>query len=97
MKVVGVARTITFTDVPITQVISNGWGERHPIAGCSVLGKVPVPAGFVLVYAPTCESQMAVLMDIVRAGAWWVGGVGLAAGGTSGVGVLTRSGDEGLL
>ena len=50
-----------------------------------------------MVYAPTHQSQLAVIMAIVRAAAWWVGGIGLAEGGQHGVGVLTRSGDEGLL
>jgi len=36
-------------------------------------------------------------MDIVRAAAWWVGGVGLSGGGRRGVGVLTRGEGEDLL
>lgn len=78
-------------------VISHGWGERHPLAGRNVFGKKLLPAGFVMVYAPNDESQVGVLMEIVRAGAWWVGGVGLGEGGRRGVGVLTRGGEEGLL
>lgn len=61
------------------------------------MGKVLLPAGFVMVYAPTSDSQTGILMDIVRAAAWWVGGVGLPEGGRRGVGVLTRSGGEDLL
>lgn len=78
-------------------MISYGWGERHPLAGRSIMGKVLLPAGFVMVYAPNSESQTPILMDIVRAAAWWVGGVGLSEGGRRGVGVLTRGGGEDLL
>ena len=78
-------------------VISHGWGERHPLAGCSMFGKTLLPAGFVMVYAPNDESQIGVIMEIVRAGAWWVGGVGLGEGGRRGVGVLTRGGEAGIL
>ncbi|KAL9577088.1 MAG: hypothetical protein Q9212_006599, partial [Teloschistes hypoglaucus] len=50
-------------------VISRGWGERHPLAGCPVLGigKRLLPEGFVMVYAPQDEKQIEVLHDIVRA------------------------------
>lgn len=62
-------------------VISKGWGERHPLAGCLVfpLGKRLLPEGFVMVYAPQDESQVGVLKEIVRAAGWWVGGVVLAS------------------
>ncbi|KAL8994755.1 MAG: hypothetical protein Q9169_005365 [Polycauliona sp. 2 TL-2023] len=62
-------------------VISQGWGERHPLAGCAVLGIGGrlLPEGFVMVYAPQQESQIGILKDIVRAAGWWVGGVGLAS------------------
>lgn len=58
-------------------VISQGWGERHPLAGCPVLGFGGrlLPDGFVMVYAPQEESQIGVLKEIVRAAGWWVGGV----------------------
>ena len=78
-------------------VISHGWGERHPLAGRNIFGKVLLPAGFVMVYAPNEEYQIGVLMEIVRAGGWWVGGIGLGEGGRRGVGVLTRGGDDSLL
>lgn len=90
-------------------VISQGWGERHPLAGqpipylsferaiaflpipLPVLRSAPLlPYGFVMVYAPTDDSEVGVLMEIVRAAGWWVGGVGLGEGGRRGVGVLTR-------
>ncbi|KAI4174722.1 MAG: hypothetical protein LQ343_002093 [Gyalolechia ehrenbergii] len=72
-------------------VISRGWGERHPLAGCPILGigKRLLPEGFVMVYAPQDETQIGVIMDIVRAAGWWVGGVGLACK-AEGQGVTTR-------
>lgn len=70
-------------------VIAHGWGERHPLAGGLIFGKRIVPSGFVMVYAPQDENHVGVLLDIVRAGGWWVGGVALGKG-ERGVGVLTR-------
>ena len=52
-------------------VMAAGWGERHPLAGRLL------PAGYVMVYAPRGEREVELVMDIVRAGAWWVGGVEL--------------------
>ena len=51
-------------------VLANGWGEMHPLAGRGSW----VPRGFVMVYAPRTKDDIKVVMDIVRAGAWWVGG-----------------------
>lgn len=70
-------------------VIDHGWGERHPLAGRQIFGKRFVPSGFVMVYAPQDENQIGILLEIVRAGGWWVGGVGLGKG-VRGVGVLTK-------
>jgi hypothetical protein len=58
-------------------VIEQGWGERHPLAGRGPW----VPRGFVMVYAPRDEDEVSIVMDIVRAGAWWVGGCVLQKGG----------------
>ncbi|MCJ1372311.1 hypothetical protein MMC20_003534 [Loxospora ochrophaea] len=55
-------------------VIANGWGERHPLAGQGFLGLRWVPRGFVMVYAPRDEKDLPILMEIVKAGGWWVGG-----------------------
>ncbi|KAL8805276.1 MAG: hypothetical protein Q9182_002044 [Xanthomendoza sp. 2 TL-2023] len=76
-------------------VISQGWGERHPLAGCLVFpyGQRLLPEGFVMVYAPQDESQICVLQDIVRAAGWWVGGVRLVSDFTS-QGVSTRPHDR---
>lgn len=65
---------LTLHPSDVALLIAHGWGERHPLAGCQVLGKRLLPSGFVMVYAPQDESQMGVLMDIVRAAGWWVGG-----------------------
>ena len=70
-------------------VITHGWGERHPLAGRQLFGKRFLPPGFVMVYAPQDENQVGVLMEIVRAAGWWVGGIGLE-NGQRGAGVLTR-------
>ncbi|KAL8837189.1 MAG: hypothetical protein Q9176_005820 [Flavoplaca citrina] len=72
-------------------VISQGWGERHPLAGCAILGLGGrlLPEGFVMVYAPQEVGQIGVLKDIVRAAGWWVGGVGLVSA-SEGQGVSTR-------
>ncbi|KAL8726856.1 MAG: hypothetical protein Q9181_005910 [Wetmoreana brouardii] len=74
-------------------VISQGWGERHPLAGCPVfgIGKRLLPEGFVMVYAPQSEGQIEVLHDIVRAAGWWVGGVTLASESNAEGVVLTRN------
>lgn len=61
-------------------VIDQGWGERHPLAGRLIFGKRLLPSGFVMVYAPQDISQIGILVEIVRAGGWWVGGVKLGKG-----------------
>jgi hypothetical protein len=68
---------LTLHPLDAAVVLANGWGERHPLAGRGPW----VPAGFVMVYAPRDPAELAVAMRIVRAGAWWVGGVRLADGG----------------
>lgn len=77
-------------------VISQGWGERHPLAGCPILGigRRLLPEGFVMVYAPQDEKQIEVLHDIVRAAGWWVGGVALASESSADGVVLTRSANQ---
>lgn len=70
-------------------LLAHGWGQRHPLAGRQVFGKRLLPPGFVMVYAPQDESQVGVLMDVVRAAGWWVGGKRLERG-LRGEGVSTR-------
>lgn len=36
-----------------------------------------VPPGFVMVYAPRDEDELKVVMGIVKAAVWWVGGTDL--------------------
>ncbi|KAM0799728.1 hypothetical protein BDR22DRAFT_806941 [Usnea florida] len=69
---------LTLHPLDVSIVISAGWGERHPLAGKYINGKELLPSGFVMVYAPRDESQIKTVMEIVRAAAWWVGGVDLA-------------------
>ena len=51
-------------------VIKQGWGEMHPLAGQGPW----VPRGFCMIYAPRDEEDIRIIMHIVRAAAWWVGG-----------------------
>ena len=53
-------------------VIRKGWGERHPLAG-----RWSVPRGFVMVYAPRTDKELSTVMDVIKAGCWWVGSVEL--------------------
>ena len=54
-------------------VIQRGWGERHPLAGRGNW----VPSGFMMVYSPRTDAEVRTVVEIVRAGGWWVGGVEL--------------------
>lgn len=59
----------------VREVIEKGWGERHPLARDNWWWRVKiVPSGFVLIYAPRDEGELGVVMEIIRAAAWWVGG-----------------------
>ena len=68
---------VTLHPADAALVIAAGWGQRHPVAGVSVHGTVSVPDGFTMIYAPQSMDEVDVVMDIVKAGAWWVGGVDL--------------------
>lgn len=54
-------------------MLEAGWGERHPLARGGWLERF-VPGGFVMVYAPRTEEEIDVVMELVRAAAWFVGG-----------------------
>ncbi|KAK5708759.1 something about silencing protein 10 [Elasticomyces elasticus] len=54
-------------------VLEAGWAERHPLARGGWLQRF-VPGGFVMVYAPESEEDIAVLLEIVKAAAWYVSG-----------------------
>ncbi|MCJ1314264.1 hypothetical protein MMC25_007944 [Agyrium rufum] len=51
-------------------VLEKGWGEMHPLAGRGPW----VPKGFTMVYAPVTEEDVGVIVEIIKAAGWWVGG-----------------------
>ncbi|KAI9684746.1 MAG: hypothetical protein M1829_000121 [Trizodia sp. TS-e1964] len=53
--------------------LNAGWGERHPLAKGGWLTRF-VPMGFVMIYAPRDESEVEVVMEIIKAATWWVSG-----------------------
>jgi hypothetical protein len=55
-------------------VIEAGWGERHPLAKGGWMRRF-VPKEFIMVYAPRDELEVALVMEVVCAAAWWVSGV----------------------
>lgn len=55
-------------------VLSQAWGERHPLSSGGWLTRF-VPLGFVMVYAPRNQEEVEVVMEIVKAAVWWVGGI----------------------
>ena len=69
---------LTLQPLDVSIVLSSGWGERHPLAGRCIHGRELLPSGFVMIYAPRNEAEIKTIIEIVRAGAWWVGGVDLA-------------------
>ncbi|KAL9094211.1 MAG: hypothetical protein Q9163_006554, partial [Psora crenata] len=71
---------LTLHPIDAALVIASGWGERHPLAGCNMHGKRLLPEGFVMVYTPQNAGEISTVMEIVKAGAWWVGGVDLGGG-----------------
>lgn len=71
---------LTLHPIDSALVIASGWGERHPLAGCYFGGKRLLPAGFTMVYAPREENDVETVLQIVKAGGWWVGGVDLGRG-----------------
>lgn len=64
---------MTLHPVDAKIVIENGWGERHPLARGGFCTRF-VPVGFIMIYAPRTAEEVRVVMDIIRAGAAWVGG-----------------------
>lgn len=57
-------------------VLERGWAERHPLAKGGWLTRF-VPSCFVMVYAPRTAEEVDVVMEIVGAAVWWVGGQSL--------------------
>ncbi|KAI1434587.1 hypothetical protein GGR50DRAFT_392831 [Xylaria sp. CBS 124048] len=54
------------------EVISKGWGERHPLTSRPFLFKMPVPRQFTMVYAPRTCDELKVVCQIIEAAGWWV-------------------------
>lgn len=62
---------VTLDAADVRCVLERGWGERHPLAGRWL------HSGFTMVHAPRDEVEVQIVMEIVRAAGWWVGGVKL--------------------
>lgn len=76
-------------------VLERGWGERHPLAKGGWWTRF-VPKTFLMVYAPRDEGELRVVLEVVRAAAWWVSGQILwegeeQDGEESGMGVVCRT------
>ncbi|KAK0911044.1 hypothetical protein LTR91_014556 [Friedmanniomyces endolithicus] len=72
---------LTLHPADARRVLEAGWGERHPLARGGWWERF-VPGGFVMVYAPVEEGEVGIVMEVVRAGAWFVnGGEGVEGGG----------------
>jgi hypothetical protein len=65
---------LTLHPADVAAVLEARWGERHPLGSGGWLSQF-VPRGFVLVYAPRDEHEVQVVMRIVAAAIWWVGGI----------------------
>ncbi|KAL4934720.1 uncharacterized protein BDV17DRAFT_250018 [Aspergillus undulatus] len=66
---------LTLHPADIKIVLERGWAQRHPLATDNWWwGPRSVPRGFVMVYAPRNEEELKVVVEIIKAAAWWVGG-----------------------
>lgn len=54
-------------------MLEAGWGERHPLARGGWMERF-VPGEFAMIYAPRDDDELKVVLEIVRAAAWYVGG-----------------------
>ena len=52
-------------------VLEAGWGERHPLARGGWFERF-VPFGFLMVYAPRNDAEVATVLQIVKAATWHV-------------------------
>lgn len=66
---------LTLHPADVKLILERGWGQRHPLARDSWwwVTKI-VPTGFMMIYAPRNEEELKVVIEIIRAAAWWVGG-----------------------
>ncbi|PWY89727.1 hypothetical protein BO70DRAFT_392941 [Aspergillus heteromorphus CBS 117.55] len=67
---------LTLHPADVKLVIERGWAQRHPLTReswwwCYMR---TVPTGFVMVYAPRNEAELACVLEIIRAAAWWAEG-----------------------
>lgn len=66
---------LTLHPADVKLILERGWGQRHPLARDSWWWVTRiVPTGFVMIYAPRNEEELKVVVEIIRAAAWWVGG-----------------------
>jgi len=75
-------------------VLSQAWGERHPLSSGGWLARF-VPPGFVLIYAPRNEEEIEVVTRIVAAAVWWVAGVDVEGEGEGSGRLLTVTENKG--
>ncbi|KAK4154720.1 hypothetical protein C8A00DRAFT_32458 [Chaetomidium leptoderma] len=55
----------------IKEVLAKGWGQRHPMAWQGWWVTSPVPANFMMIYAPRDESDLKIVSGIVEAAIWY--------------------------
>ncbi|KAL4742880.1 hypothetical protein BDV11DRAFT_150476 [Aspergillus similis] len=66
---------LTLHPADVKLVLERGWAQRHPLARDSLWWVTKlVPPGFVMIYAPRNEDELKVVVEIIRAATWWVGG-----------------------
>ncbi|KAJ6445893.1 dipeptidyl peptidase III [Purpureocillium lavendulum] len=56
----------------IRELLSKGWGQRHPLARKGWLLQMPVSQDFVMVYAPRDEHELQITYKIVEAAIWYI-------------------------
>ncbi|KAI4600190.1 hypothetical protein KJ359_001293 [Pestalotiopsis sp. 9143b] len=56
----------------VREVLTKGWGQRHPLAWRGRWLRMPVPRQFVMVYAPRTMDEVRVVCRIIEAAGWWV-------------------------
>ncbi|KAK2595235.1 hypothetical protein QQS21_007022 [Conoideocrella luteorostrata] len=55
----------------IQEVLSKGWGQRHPLARKGWLLQMPVSPNFVMIYAPRNEQELQIVYRIIEAAIWY--------------------------
>ncbi|POR39536.1 Uncharacterized protein TPAR_00276 [Tolypocladium paradoxum] len=56
----------------IREILSKGWGQRHPLARQDWLLHMPVSQDFVMVYAPRNEQELQITYRIIEAAIWYI-------------------------